>query len=105
MLYDIRFWRAAGERAAKTAAQAAILAILGSGMMSAEAVNAFEINWPVVLGFAIGGAVLSVLTSVVSANFGKNAGPSLADETIEPDPVIVEVEAQPKTAAGAKKRN
>lgn len=104
MLYDIRFWRAAGERAAKTAAQAAILAILGSGMMSAEAVNAFEINWLVVLGFAVGGAVLSVLTSVVSANFGKNAGPSLADETIEPDPVIIEVEAaSSRTTARAKK--
>ncbi len=99
-MYDIRFWKAAGERSAKTAAQAAILAILGSGMMSEEAVNAFSVNWLAVIGFALGGAILSVLTSLISAPLGKNAGPSLADETIEPDPVIVEVEvARPRAAA------
>ncbi len=106
-MYDIRFWKAAGERSAKTAAQAAILAILGSGMMSEEAVNAFSVNWLAVIGFALGGAILSVLTSLISAPLGKNTGPSLADETIEPDPVIVEVEvARPRAAvkkAPAKK--
>lgn len=99
-MFDKRFWIAASERAAKTAAQAAILAILGSGMMSEAAVDAFGVNWLAVLGFALGGAVLSYLTSIVSANFGKNPGPSLADETIEPDPIIVEVEvAKPRAAA------
>jgi hypothetical protein len=91
-MFDRRFWIAASERAAKTAAQAAILAILGSGMMSEAAVDAFSVNWLAVLSFAIGGAILSFLTSIVSTNFGPNPGPSLADETLEPDPVLVEVE-------------
>jgi hypothetical protein len=95
-MYDKRFWIAAGERAAKTAAQAAVLAILGSGMMSDAAVDAFTINWLMVLGFAVGGAILSALTSIGSAPLGVNPGPSLADETIEPDPILVEVEVEKK---------
>lgn len=107
IMYDIRFWKAAGERAAKTAAQAAILAILGSGMagMADASVNAFTIDWLMVLGFAVGGAVLSVLTSVVSAPLGKNPGPSLADETLEPDPVVVEVAPAAPAKATARKKS
>jgi len=95
-MYDKRFWIAAGERAAKTAAQAAVLAILGSGMLSEAAVDAFTVNWLMVLGFAIGGAILSALTSIASAPLGANPGPSLADETVEPDPILVEVEVEKK---------
>ena len=102
-MFDKRFWIAASERAAKTAAQAAILAILGSAALTESAVNALGVDWLTVLGFALGGAVLSYLTSIVSANFGKNPGPSLADETIEPDPVIVEVEVPAKKPAARKK--
>jgi hypothetical protein len=97
-MFDKRFWIAAGERAAKTAAQAAVLAILGSGMMSEEAVNAFSVNWLAVIGFAIGGAILSVLTSLISAPLGKNPGPSLADESVEPGATVLE----PAAVRGAK---
>lgn len=95
-MFDSRFWIAASERAIKTFAQAAILAILGSGMMSASdpAVNAFTVDWLTVLGFGVGGAILSYLTSIISAPFGANPGPSLADETIEPGATILEVEVE-----------
>lgn len=66
------FWQAAGERAAKSAAQAAILQLaIGEGF------NAFDADWATAGGFALGGAALSVLTSVASAGIGDTSGPSL----------------------------
>lgn len=85
-MYDIRFWKAAGERAIKTLAQT-LVALIG-----ANAVSVMELDWAQMIGVAATATILSVLTSIASANFG-NTGPSLADETIEPDPIIVEVDA------------
>jgi hypothetical protein len=48
------------DKAAKTAAQAAVLSI---GVESAQ-VNALAVDWTLMLGMALGGAVLSVLTNV-----------------------------------------
>lgn len=86
------------ERALKTAAQAGVLAILGTGSMEAVQSNAFAVNWMAVLGFVLGGFVLSYLTSVASANVGKWPGPSLTDEAVlfieeDDDPeILVEVD-------------
>lgn len=85
-MFDKRFWVASAERAVKTFAQA-LVALIGTG-----AVNIISLDWTQMLGVAATAAVVSVLTSVASANFGPNPGPSLVDETIEPDPIIVEVE-------------
>lgn len=85
-MFDQRFWIAAAERAIKTFAQA-LLALIGTGM-----VGIMELDWLQMLSVAATATVVSLLTSVVSANFGPNPGPSLADETVEPDPIIVEVE-------------
>lgn len=84
-MFDKRFWIATLERAVKTAAQAGVIYI------GAAQVSAWNFDWLGLLGYAIMGFVLSVLTSLVSANFGKNPGPSLADETIEPGSAILEV--------------
>lgn len=73
---------AALERALKTAAQAAILAIGGTGALSVADTNAFTVNWLAVLGFAFGGFILSYLTSVASSRVGKWPGPSLSDEAV-----------------------
>lgn len=86
MFTDSRFWISTAERAIKTFAQA-LVALIGTSAMSI-----IEIDWSQMLGVAATAAVVSVLTSIASANFGKNPGPSLTDETIEPDPIIVEVE-------------
>jgi hypothetical protein len=85
-LSDSRFWIAAAERAIKTFAQA-LIALIGTSAM-----NILELDWTQMLGVSATAAVVSILTSVASANFGPNYGPSLMDETIEPDPIIVEVE-------------
>ncbi len=68
-MFNIAFWRDAVERAIKTAAQAVIV-----GLVLAEGFNAFDTDWQLGLGFALGGAILSLLTSVASAPFGNSDG-------------------------------
>ena len=66
------------ERATKTAAQAALLFI------GAEQLDAFHADWADVAGFAAGGFVLSVLTSVASSGFGSKGDPAaFGPETID----------------------
>lgn len=59
------FWAAAVERAIKTAAQAAVLAV-GAGALAADArgVDALAVDWLAVASFAAGGAALSLLSSI-----------------------------------------
>lgn len=59
------------ERAVKSAAQAALLVI------GADQVDVLALDWANVAGFAAGAAVLSALTSVASANFGRPGTASL----------------------------
>lgn len=68
-IFTRTFWTEASERAVKSAAQAAILVV------GADQVNVLQLDWPNVVGFAAGGAVLSLLTSVASAS--KDGSPSL----------------------------
>ena len=67
------------ERAVKTAAQAALL------VLGADQINAMHANWGDVAGFALGGFVLSVLTSLASSGFGGN-GPSVTTEHVDRRP-------------------
>ena len=60
-LFTRTFWLDALERAVKTAAQSAVL-VVGAGQ-----VDALSADWLTVGGFALGGALLSVLTSMASA--------------------------------------
>ena len=53
------FWKSAGERAIKTAAQAAI-AVIGAGQF----LSAAEVDWTNVGGIALLAGVLSLLTSI-----------------------------------------
>ena len=72
-----KFWKAAAERAVKTAAQTA-LATLG-----ASAFDVLTVDWQAVASVSAGGAILSLLTSVASSKVG-NDGPSVTDaETLE----------------------
>lgn len=62
------FWRAAVDRAVRTAAQAALLTI------GADLVNVVQVDWAGVAGFAGGGFVLSVLTSLAATPAEVKAG-------------------------------
>jgi hypothetical protein len=72
-MFTWSFWRQAVERAVKTGAQAVILG-LGLG----EGFNAFAMDWALAGGFATGGIILSLLTSIASYPFGPHPdSPSL----------------------------
>ena len=76
-MWTASFWRASGERAVKTFAQAwaAVLIANGTGLLDTE--------WTSGLSVAGMAALLSVLTSVGSAGVGP-VGPSLVNETTIP---------------------
>jgi hypothetical protein len=76
--YGANFWKLATERAIKTAAQAALLALGG------DVANAIPgvINRPSILFAALGGgALLSYLTSLVTAGVGPKDDPSAVTST------------------------
>ena len=72
MIFTKTFWLEALERSIKTVAQSLII-MYGA----AEGFNLFTADWGTTGGFAAGGFVLSILTSVASAPFGANNSPSL----------------------------
>lgn len=71
-MWTLSFWKETADRGIKSAAQAVLLG-LGLG----EGLNAFTVDWRLALGFALGGAFLSVLTSVISAPFGARGAASV----------------------------
>jgi Putative lactococcus lactis phage r1t holin len=73
-MFTLTFWKQAGERAIKSAAQA----LLGL-WVGAQAFNAWDVDWKKAAGVALGGAILSLLTSLASAGVGKSNSPSLVD--------------------------
>ena len=78
-IYSVAFWKDTSERAAKSAAQAGILA-LGGG-----AVNVLALDWATFVGATGGGALLSVLTSIASAGL-VNRGTASLTKAVEPAP-------------------
>lgn len=67
------FWLAAAERAVKTFAQGFLALAAG------QAFNALTAPWHTLLGLSLGMAVLSLLTSIVSAEIGEKGSPSLVE--------------------------
>jgi hypothetical protein len=75
-MYSREFWLGLIERAAKSTAQCLIGLWLGD-----TAFDLIQVDWRHALGLAAGAAVLSVLTSIVSAPVGVRGSPSLVDDT------------------------
>jgi hypothetical protein len=77
------FWKAAIERAVKSAAQGVILSW---GASDSGPANLFDFDWTTAGGFAAGAAALSILMSIVSIPAG-GGGPSFGNaETLNPTP-------------------
>jgi hypothetical protein len=73
-MFTKKFWIEASERALKTFAQ--FILVLGA----AGTLNVFSVDWKTNVGLALGGALLSYATSLVSANIGPDKGsPSLVE--------------------------
>lgn len=68
MMFTLAFWKATTERAISTAAQSALL------VFGADQINVISVDWPVIAGFAAGGAVLTVLKSLAVGS--KDGNPS-----------------------------
>ena len=69
------FWKQAGERALKSAAQAAV------GTFILDGFNALNADWKLAGGAALGGAILSVLTSIITSSGGEPNDPSAVRKT------------------------
>lgn len=67
------FWLDVADRAIRTAAQCLLALWAGDG------INLLHVDWPASLSLAGTAAVLSVLTSIVSAPLGPAGTPSLVD--------------------------
>jgi hypothetical protein len=83
-IWTKEFWIAAAERAIRTGATAAALVLIGDTYHSLQ-LNAFDIEWMNVLGFFLGGMLVSLLISV-GANAKTGTGPSLTTETVQRAP-------------------
>lgn len=79
-MFTVQFWKDATERAVKTAAQSVLLFLIGNKVAEAASVNAFDVDWKTIGGFAIGGLVISYCFSLLSAPFGDKGTPSLTRE-------------------------
>lgn len=74
-MWRARFWKDAAERAAKSAAQALVIYLVGD----APVFDAWHVNWRAAAGIAGGAALLSVLTSVISSRIGDPESASLVE--------------------------
>lgn len=81
-MWTIQFWKDALERALKSAAQFAVVALGGN------ATDFWSLDWKAVLGVVLSGTVLSVLTSIASGALpmGSDGTASLTN-AVEPAPV------------------
>lgn len=95
-MFDIDFWKASAERAVKTFIQ-----VLLAGLGTAQ-VGIMDLAWEQSLSLAASAAVLSLLTSLGSANLGGKAGPSLVGETTKPEVIEVVKKAAAKKPAAKK---
>lgn len=75
-MWTREFWQGVLERALKSLAQCLIGLWLGD-----TAFDLIQVDWRHALGLAAGAALLSVLTSIVSAPIGVQGSPSLVDDT------------------------
>lgn len=80
-IFTKSFALAAGERALKTFAQA-LLALFTAG------VTVFDVDLNEALAVSATAALVSVLTSIVSAPFGPDGSPSLVEYQRESEPAV-----------------
>ena len=88
-MFSKAFWRAAAERALKSGAQFVVLtiaagAIAGAGDAEAQVVNAFLLDWPTLGGVFLGGILMSVLSSIITAKVTDGNPSAVSAEVLSP---------------------
>jgi hypothetical protein len=76
-MWTKNFWKQAAERAVKSAAQGLI------GMWTLDGFNVLNADFSLAAGVAGGAAVLSLLTSIVTAGVGESNDPSAVSKTYD----------------------
>jgi len=71
-MFTKAFWMLASERALKTVAQTFLSLAAAVGIF-----DALQADWQTILGVSVGAGLLSYATSIVSAEIGTSADPSL----------------------------
>jgi hypothetical protein len=74
--YGRNFWRQAAERAIKTAAQA-----VAGGFLLDQPFDIFQLDAARTAGIALGGFLLSIVTSIATAPVGPADNPSVVSRT------------------------
>jgi len=77
-MWSMAFWRACVERAIKTGVQSVLLAFFAGDLIF----DVFAADWQNLLGAFLGGALLSVLTSIASDAATGGTGPSLTNAEV-----------------------
>lgn len=77
-MFTKAFWKAATERAIKTAAQTILTAFFVGDVL----LDVFQTDWLSVAGIGLGGAFFSYLTSLGSNGLNEGNGPSLSNESV-----------------------
>lgn len=80
-MFTTVFWKDAAERAIKTIAQT----LLALWLVGDLAFNALSVDWAEAFGISVGAAILSLLTSIVSANAVKGSLGPASLVTSDPD--------------------
>lgn len=76
-MFTWRFWRETLERAVKTAAQVPLTTWgVGEAGASMGLIDSFGLDWIGVASLALGGAIVSVLTSLATLEIGEKQSPS-----------------------------
>lgn len=70
IMFTVDFWKDSAERAVKTVAQALV------AFIAADTMNVLSADLTQLLGVSLGAGVVSILTSIASANYGDET-PSL----------------------------
>ena len=79
-MFSRAFWKAAAERAVKTAAQTAVV------LLGADMVDVLSLDWVNIASLSAGAALVSGLTSIASDAVTAQDGPSLTDaEVLAPE--------------------
>jgi Putative lactococcus lactis phage r1t holin len=95
-IWTKEFWKAATERAIRTAAQAILLVLIGDVARAYGDVNVFGVDWVNLLGFGLGGLLLGYLFSIVG-NATTKSGPSFnqAEVVVPPAAIVIPGDGAP----------